>query len=145
MFKFLRALKGQTKRRSQPEKRPLYVPHLDWLEDRLAPSVSGLTTDTPVNTAGVIDTTQSNNTSTQSDLSTSMTENVGGVLSSETNNTGGGAQSPGKTIIDTIVVSNSGPDTAVNETVTDALTAVAGLSSDTWMATASAGSSVTAT
>jgi len=143
MFKFLRALKGQTKKRSQPRKHPLYVPHLDCLEDRLTPSVSVLTTGTLVNTAGALDTTQSNDTSTQSDLSISMRENVGGVFSSGTNDTGGGAQSPGNTIIYTIVVSNSGPDTAANQTVTDALTAVAGFSSDTWMATASVGSSVT--
>jgi hypothetical protein len=41
MFNILHALKrGQTNRRSQPKKRPRYVPRLECLEDRLAPSVS---------------------------------------------------------------------------------------------------------
>jgi hypothetical protein len=41
MFNILHALKtGQTNGRSQPRKRPRYVPRLECLEDRLAPSVS---------------------------------------------------------------------------------------------------------
>ena len=41
MFNILLALKkGQIDRRSQPRKRPRYVPRLECLEDRLAPSIS---------------------------------------------------------------------------------------------------------
>jgi uncharacterized repeat protein (TIGR01451 family) len=76
------------------------------------------------------------------DLSIEKTDNVGGTFNPQTNNTTGGSQAPGKTIIYTIVVTNAGPSTAINQTVSDLLTTVVGLSSDTWTASASGGSSV---
>ncbi len=78
-----------------------------------------------------------------SDLSIKKTDNVGGTFDSGTNNTTGGAQFAGKTIVYTIVVSNAGPSIAVDQTVTDMLSTVVGLTGDSWTAVASNGSSVT--
>jgi hypothetical protein len=98
-------------------------------------------------------TTPADNTSTdtitpvqQADLSITKKDNVGGVYNSGTNNTTGGTVTAGQdnTVVYTIVVTNAGPDSAVNQTVTDNnLTTIA--TSDSWTAVASAGSSVTTT
>ena len=99
------------------------------------------------------DTTPADNTSTDTltlsphaDLSIKKTDSVGGTFNSTTNNTTGGSIVPGQdnTVVYTIVVSNSGPSTAVGQTVTDSdLTSITGWVSDSWTASASSGSSVT--
>ena len=62
---------------------------------------------------------------------------MGGTFNSTTNNTTGGSIVPGQdnTVVYTIVVSNSGPSTAVGQTVTDSdLTSIPGWVSDSWTA-----------
>ena len=99
------------------------------------------------------DTTPADNTSTdtltlspQADLAIQKTDNKGGTFNSTTNNTTGGSIVPGQdnTVVYTIVVSNSGPSTAVGQTVTDSdLTSIPGWVSDSWTAVASGSSTVT--
>jgi uncharacterized repeat protein (TIGR01451 family) len=113
----------------------------------------GPQTNTVTTTSTTTDTNPNNNTATDtdvvissSDLSIQKTDNVGGTFSSATNNTTGGTIIPGldNAVVYTIVVSNkNGPSTAFNQTVTDLLTQVPGMVSESWTASASAGSSVT--
>src|SRR5262249_9088666 len=120
-------------------------------------NISPNATGTLVNTAtvtpppGETDNNPNNNTATDTDTLTPMSDlhitkldNVGGIFNQQTNTPTGGAVGAGhdNTVTYTIVVSNSGPSTAVNQTVTDnTLTGIA--VSDSWSAIASPGSSVT--
>src|SRR5262249_27762811 len=103
---------------------------------QIDPSVTGVLTNTTTVTppAGVTDPTPTNNTATdtdtltpQADLSITKTD---GVL----------AAIPGTSTTYTIVVSNAGPSTAVNQAVTDLFPAA--ITAVSWTAVASAGSSV---
>jgi hypothetical protein len=72
------------------------------------------------------------------DLRIQKTDSVGGTFNPSTNNTTGGHIVPGQdnTVVYTILVTNDGPDPAVNQTVTDNdLTSIPGLVSDSWTGT----------
>ena len=119
------------------------------------PTATGSLSNTATVTAptGFTDTDTANNSATdtdtatpQADLSIQKTDNVGGTYYSTTNNTTGGSITAGQdnTVVYTIVVSNSGPSTAVGQTVTDSdLTSIPGWVSDSWTAVASGSSTVT--
>ncbi len=105
---------------------------------QVSPSATGTLTNTATVTppAGVTDTNPTNNSATdtdsltpQADLSITKTDGVTSVI-------------PGTSTTYTIVVTNAGPSTAVNQQVTDLFPAE--ITSVSWTAVASAGSSVAA-
>ena len=105
-------------------------------------SASGTLTNTATVTApaGVTDTNTANNSATDidnlvptADLSITKTDNKGG--SSITNSTG--SVVPGSSLTYTVVVHNAGPVAVTGAAVSDTLPA--GISSDTWTATATGG------
>ncbi|HEY7947279.1 MAG TPA: DUF11 domain-containing protein, partial [Acidimicrobiales bacterium] len=113
-------------------------------------------TGTFVNTATVVvppGTTDTNSTTTvtdsdslvpQADVSIVVTDGyntTAGTFSPATNNTSGGSVTAGTSFAYTVVVSNAGPSDAAGLTVGDTLPT--GVTSDDWVATTSAGASVT--
>src|SRR5260370_32501854 len=94
--------------------------------DASATSPTGNVVNTATVSAPVGDNTPADNTSTDpitltpvSDLSIHKTDNVGGTFNAMTNTTTGATPTAGQTILNTIVVTNGGPSTAVNVPVTD--------------------------
>ena len=104
----------------------------------VATTATGTVSDTATVTApaGVSDPSPTNNTATDTDTLAPQAELA------ITNDDGAAAALPGNSTTYSIVVSNAGPSIATGASVTDVLPVA--ISSDSWTAVASAGSSVTA-